>query len=122
MKRNAWLLGALGAAGLMATGCGGAGGGGVGGGTGGGARAEIAVTDRGFEPSEIQAKRGVPVTLVVTRKTDATCVKEIVMADRNFRADLPLNEPVEVTFTPSEAGELRFACGMDMIAGKVIVR
>jgi plastocyanin domain-containing protein len=122
MKRKAWmsgiLAGAVGAAAIVAVGCGGAGG--TGGGSG--ARVELAVTENGFEPSEIQAKKGVPLTLAVTRKTDATCAKEIVIADQKIRKDLPLNETVEVTFTPSDSGEIPYVCGMDMITGKIVVR
>ena len=85
-------------------------------------RVDIQLTEKGFEPAEIAVKAGQPVTLVVTRKTDNTCAKEIVVASMNVRRELPLNRPVEVTFTPDRAGEVRYACGMDMIGGKVIVR
>jgi len=118
MKRSVWFLGMLGAIGVVAAGCGGTGGGAGGAET----RVELAVTERGFEPSEVQAKKGVPLTLVVTRKTDATCAKEIVIADQNIRKDLPLNQAVEVTFTPGDSGEIRYVCGMDMIAGKIVVQ
>lgn len=118
MKRHAWFLGMLGVAGFVAAGCGGAGGGA----TGAGTRVELAVTERGFEPAEVQAKKGVPLTLVVTRKTDATCAKEFVIADQNIRKELPLNKAVEVTFTPGDSGEVRFVCGMDMISGTISVR
>jgi len=81
----------------------------------------IQVTEKGFEPAEIKVPSGRPVTLVVTRRTDKTCAKEFVMAAENIHKDLPLNQPVEITFTPSAAGELRYACGMDMISGKIVV-
>jgi len=115
MKRITWIVGIVGAAAIAAAGCGGAGGGKA-------ARVELAVTEKGFEPAEVQAEKGVPLTLAVTRKTDATCAKEIVIADQNIRKDLPLNKTVEVTFTPAESGEIPYVCGMDMIAGKIIVR
>ena len=81
----------------------------------------IRVTERGFEPAEIKVASGQPVRLLVTRQTDRTCAKEFVLAEQNIRKNLPLNQPVEITFTPSSAGELRYACGMDMISGKIIV-
>jgi len=34
---------------------------------------------------------------------------------------LPLNKPVEVVFTPKQAGKIRFACAMDMVAGEIVV-
>jgi len=116
MKRSIRMLGVICVAGLAVAGCGGAGN------RAEGTRVELAVTERGFEPAEIEASKGVPLTLVVTRKTDATCAKEIVIADKDIRKDLPLNQAVEVTFTPQDAGEVRFVCGMDMISGKVFVR
>lgn len=119
MKRTAWILGMLGAVAIVAAGCGGAG---SAGGGGKGARVELAVTENGFQPAVVQAKKGVPLTLVVTRKTDATCAKEVVIADQNIRRDLPLDEAVEMTFTPGDSGEVKFVCGMDMISGTISVR
>jgi len=99
---------------LVAAGCG-----------GGGAvkeRVTVEVTQEGFVPKEIQAKAGQAITLVVTRKTDLTCAKQIVFADLGVQKDLPLNQAVEVTVTPTKAGDLRFACSMDMVAGKLVVQ
>ena len=59
---------------------------------------------------------------MVTRKTEKTCVTEFVMKSHGIHRPLPLDRPVKISFTPDRAGELRYACGMDMIAGKVIVR
>lgn len=81
----------------------------------------IAVTDRGFEPAAIKLRAGEPVTLVVTRKTDATCAKEFVIAEAGIHQDLPLNQEVRIDYTPARAGEVRYACGMDMVAGKMKV-
>lgn len=84
-------------------------------------RVTVEVTDEGFVPKEIPAKAGQPITLVVTRKTDMTCAKQIVFADLGVEKELPMNQAVEVTVTPKKSGDLRFACGMDMIAGKLVV-
>ncbi len=97
----------------LATGCGGA---------GVRERVTVEVTQEGFVPKEIPAKAGKPITLVVTRRTDLTCAKQIVFADLGVEKDLPMNEAVEVTVTPTKSGEIRFACGMDMIAGKLVVQ
>jgi plastocyanin domain-containing protein len=97
---------------LAAAGCGG----------GGNGRVAVAVTEEGFVPAEIPARAGQAITLVVTRKTDATCAKEIVFADLGVTKELPLDQAVEVTVTPTKTGDLRFACGMDMIAGKLVVQ
>lgn len=85
-------------------------------------RVSVEVTQQGFVPKDIPAKVGQAVTLVVTRKTDLTCAKQIVFADLGVQKALPLNQAVEITVTPTKAGDLRFACGMDMIAGKLVVQ
>lgn len=82
---------------------------------------EMAVTEDGFVPSKVKAAKGEKVRLVVTRKTDRTCAKEIVVKDHGIHKTLPLNEAVTVEFTPKKAGEIRYACGMDMISGVVLV-
>lgn len=79
------------------------------------------VTTQGFVPAQVKVKLGQPVKLVVTRKTDMTCAKEIVIKDYGINKPLPLNQPVEVTFTPVKPGQVRCACAMDMISGVIIV-
>ena len=81
----------------------------------------IEVTSEGFVPAQVKVKANQPVKLVVTRKTDRTCAKEIVIKDFGINKPLPLNQPVEITFTPTKAGSFRYACGMDMITGVITV-
>jgi plastocyanin domain-containing protein len=40
----------------------------------------------------------------------------------SIRRDLPLNRPVAIEFTPEKAGEIAFACGMNMLHGTVVVQ
>ncbi len=82
---------------------------------------QLSVTRDGFVPEQVKVKKGVPVKLVVTRKVDRTCATEIVMKDFGVHQALPLEKPVTVTVTPKKAGDYRFACGMDMIAGTLKV-
>ena len=82
---------------------------------------EIAVTSEGFTPAEIKVKAGETVRLVVTRKTDRTCAKEIVLKDFGIEKALPLDKAVTVEVTPSKPGNVRFACSMDMVAGTIVV-
>ncbi len=62
-------------------------------------------------------KKGEPVTLVVTRKTDKTCATEIVIDDEGINAKLPLDKAVKATFTPKKSGEIKYTCGMKMFGG-----
>jgi len=83
---------------------------------------QVAVTDSGFQPREIDVREGRPVTLLVTRKTDATCVKELVIEGTDVRCALPLNREVAVTFTPERKGEIHYACPMNMVTGTMNVQ
>ena len=82
----------------------------------------LTVTKKGFEPSNITVKKGEPLHLVVTRKTDQTCATSIDIQDVGIRKDLPLNKAVAIDFTPEKAGEIRYACGMGMMGGVLLVQ
>lgn len=84
-------------------------------------RVVLTVTKNGFEPASVRLKAGQPVRLVVTRRVERTCATDIVLKDYGIRRPLPLNKPVEVSFTPKKAGAVRYACAMDMIAGSLVV-
>jgi plastocyanin domain-containing protein len=81
----------------------------------------LTVSDRGFVPAEITVKEGIPVTLLVTRETEATCATELVIEGMGIRKPLPLHQQVSVTFTPEKKGELRYSCPMDMVSGSIRV-
>jgi len=86
-------------------------------------KVEVKVTDDGFVPREIKAKKGQPTTLVFTRVTDATCITAIDIPDENVKEfQLPLNKPVSLTVTPKKKGVEKFHCSaMAMGDGKIIV-
>jgi plastocyanin domain-containing protein len=83
---------------------------------------EVKVTEKGFEPTPVTVKKGEPLTLRITRTTDETCAKELILPDYNIEKELPLNKPVDVEFTPTKAGKLKYGCSMGMmVAGMLIV-
>jgi plastocyanin domain-containing protein len=82
--------------------------------------ATIEINSKGFEPGSLKLKAGVPAKVTFVRRTDETCAKEVVIKDYGIERKLPLNEPVTVEFTPRK-GEFTFACGMNMVKGKLIV-
>ena len=57
---------------------------------------DLQVTEKGFEPSTVDVKPGIPVILKVTRKTDSTCATQIKIQSKNIKKDLPLNKMVTV--------------------------
>lgn len=81
----------------------------------------LSVTAEGFVPAGITVKKGELVHLVVTRRTDQTCATSIVVPAYGLSRDLPLNVPVTLSFTPKDAGQIRYACGMGMIQGVLSV-
>ena len=82
---------------------------------------EMKVTEDGFVPSKVKVQKGEKVRLVVTRKTERTCAKEIVIKAYGINQPLPLDKPVTVELTPKASGEIKYACGMDMISGVLLV-
>ena len=80
----------------------------------------MAVTEEGFVPSRIPAKKGQPITLAITRKTDHTCAREIVFQGQDGKTALPLDKTVDVTYTPKASGELKFGCAMGMMVSGVL--
>lgn len=86
-----------------------------------GPRVAVTVSDRGFQPTEASVRAGQPVTVVFTRTSDNECGTQVIFPTLNIRRDLPLNQPVEVTFTPT-AGTITFTCGMNMLRGSIVAR
>ena len=78
------------------------------------------VTDKGFEPANLRVEKDKPVTLTITRTSDATCATDIHIDEYDVHAKLPLNEAVTVAFTPKKSGELKYGCGMQKMIGGVI--
>ncbi|ATB42572.1 Lead, cadmium, zinc and mercury transporting ATPase [Cystobacter fuscus] len=82
----------------------------------------LTITEKGYEPSPITLQQGQPVKLVLTRTTEQTCATEIVLDEYNINTPVPLNQPVEVAFTPTKTGKLVYGCAMGkMISGVFMV-
>ena len=82
----------------------------------------LQVTEKGFVPNKIDVKAGSHVILKVTRKTDDTCATQIAIKDKKIKKELPLNKEVSIDVGVLKKGEVRFACGMDMITGLIVVK
>jgi hypothetical protein len=78
------------------------------------------VTEEGFVPGRVPAKKGQPITLAITRKTDHTCAREIVFQGQAGKTALPLGKTVDITYTPKASGELKFGCAMGMMVSGVL--
>lgn len=82
---------------------------------------EIAVTDDGYVPNKVKAKKGEKLRLVVTRKIEGKCSQEIVVKDHGITKELPVGKPVAIELTPAKSGELKFTCGMGHMSGVIFI-
>jgi Cu(I)/Ag(I) efflux system membrane fusion protein len=87
------------------------------------AKNEVTIVVKGnYTPNVIHLKKGVPVKLNFQRDEDARCSDEIVIKDFGIHQKLPAWKTTTIELTPDRAGEFQFACGMDMLHGKIVVR
>jgi plastocyanin domain-containing protein len=89
-------------------------------GVGGVQEVEIEVSG-GYAPSTVRVRRGQPVRLVFHRQESSGCSEEVVLPDFGIRRFLPPQQRTSVEFTPTEAGQYEFTCGMSMLRGRLIV-
>ncbi len=83
---------------------------------------EIKVTVKGgYSPDVIVVREGVPVKLDFYRDETASCSEQVVFGDFGIARDLPAFKTTSIEFIPDKAGEFTFACGMNMLRGKLIV-
>ena len=83
---------------------------------------EIKVTVKGgYSPDVIVVKKDVPVRLNFYRDETSSCSEQIVFGDFGIAKNLPAFKTTSIEFTPDRAGEFTFACGMNMLRGKLIV-
>ena len=83
---------------------------------------DIEAGPMGFQPRAFTLQAGVPVRLVVTRTVEDDCSSQLTIPAYDVDTErLPLGEPVAIEFTPTEAGEVEWVCGMDMQRGTIAI-
>ena len=83
---------------------------------------EVKVTVKGgYAPDVIVVRKGQPVRLDFYRDETASCSEQVVFGDFGIARDLPAFKTTSIEFTPDKSGEFSFACGMNMMRGKLIV-
>jgi P-type Cu+ transporter len=75
----------------------------------------------GFSPDVIQVAAGVPVRMLFDRQESGDCSSRVVLPDFHVNQVLPAYATTAVEFLPQEPGEYEFACGMNMIRGRLQV-
>jgi cobalt-zinc-cadmium efflux system membrane fusion protein len=83
---------------------------------------KVVVNEQGYEPATITLRAGALARITFIRTADKSCGTEVVFPSLNIKRELPLNEPVEIEFMPAKAGDIAFACGLNMLHGTVVVR
>lgn len=79
----------------------------------------IEASAKGYDPDRIPGTPGEKLKLVFTRTGGGECNAELKTPDGK-RVALPMNTAVEVLVTVPRHGEVKFACGMDMMFGVVV--
>ncbi len=82
---------------------------------------KITVDKNGFSPSSIEAEAGHKLNLVFNRADKNNCGNTVVFPKLKIRKKLPVGKDVIVSFTPTEAGNITFTCGMGMMKGSIVV-
>lgn len=77
-------------------------------------------TANGYSPNSFTVKKGIPVKWVIDSQNAYTCSASIRMPAYHIAQFLQEGENV-IAFTPTQAGPVRFTCGMGMYSGTFTV-
>ncbi|MGH3452654.1 MAG: heavy metal translocating P-type ATPase, partial [Haloechinothrix sp.] len=87
-----------------------------------GGRQEVPITVKGgYSPNLITVTEGIPVRLVFDRQDNSGCTERVVFPEFGVSRTLPAFAKTPIEFTPTETGEFGWACGMNMLHGRLIV-
>src|SRR5262245_16969204 len=87
-----------------------------------GAAQEATVTVKGgYVPNLVRVRQGVPLRLIFDRQDSGECTSRVVLPDFGISASLPAFATTTVELLPERAGEFGFACGMNMVHGRLLV-
>ena len=81
----------------------------------------VSVTERGFEPVRVEVPADTDIVLRFTRKVKDTCADSVVVQGDPVKHMLPLDKTIDVPLRSPKTGQVRFACGMDMYRGAVVI-
>ncbi len=79
------------------------------------------VVDNGFKPANINVKAGHPVQITFDVKHRA-CASTVNFDSLHITKNLEDGKKTTMTFTPKKAGVVNYACGMNMLKGKITVK
>ncbi len=76
----------------------------------------------GYDPDTIFVEAGRPVRLLFYRDETADCSERVVFPDFGIEEPLAAFETTTIEFTPSEAGDFPFSCGLGVMKGRVVAQ
>ena len=77
------------------------------------------VTNYAYEPARVQAKAGVPTTLVLRTNETQGCTRAFVIPSASFQQVLPATGNTEIPLGKPQPGILRYTCSMGMYGGSI---
>ncbi|QGF23641.1 heavy metal translocating P-type ATPase [Raineyella fluvialis] len=75
----------------------------------------------GYAPDLVRVRKDLPVRILFDRREAGECTSHVVFPDFGINQALPAYATTAVEFTPTQAGQFGFACGMNMIHGRLDV-
>lgn len=83
--------------------------------------AQIDITSSGYSPNYIKVKKGEKVTLTLKSKDAFSCASAFRIPSLGISKNLAANDTQTVSFTPNQAGKIKFNCSMGMYRGVIEV-
>lgn len=80
------------------------------------------VVKGGYEPEVLYLKQGVPAEVTFKMEDKTACLSHVVFPSLGVDKDLSKEKLAKVQIPTDKAGEIDYACGMDMFHGKIVVR
>lgn len=79
------------------------------------------VVDGGYKPDVIHLKQDIPAKIKFKTGQNIGCLNELVFKELDQKYELEKSAVKVIDIPTDQAGELNFACGMDMFHGKVVI-
>jgi plastocyanin domain-containing protein len=80
------------------------------------------VVKGGYDPEVLYLKQGVPAEVTFKMEDKTACLSRLVFSSLGVDKDLSKEKLAKVQIPTDKAGEIDYACGMDMFHGKIVVR
>ncbi len=80
------------------------------------------VVKGGYEPEVLYLKQGAPAEVTFKMEDKTACLSHLVFSSLGVDKDLSKEKLAKVQIPTDKAGEIDYACGMDMFHGKIVVR